>query len=193
MRYQSRMRLLAVPVWEGKPLYRSYVIVPSSDTTTASIADLRGKIYAYSDPDSNSGWLVPQAQLEQMGFDRSTFFRKTFFTYAHRRVVDAVAAGVARGGSVDGYVWETLQKLHPELTRKTRVAHRSAEFGFPPIVARSNLSDEKYRGLQDVLLQMQGDPAGVALLRKLNLDGFQAGEPSLFDGIAQNMHRLGIA
>ena len=107
--------------------------------------DLRGKIYAYSDPDSNSGWLVPQAPLQRSGNDRATFFRKTFFTYAHRRVVDAVAAGVAQGGSVDGYVWDTLQKLHPELTQKTRVAHRSMEFGFPPLVARANLPDDEFR------------------------------------------------
>ncbi len=99
MRYQSRMRLLAVPIWEGKPLYRSYVIVPSSNIVPQhKIADLRGKIYAYSDPDSNSGWLVPQAQLQQLGIEPATFFRRTFFTYAHRRVVDAVAAGVAQGG-----------------------------------------------------------------------------------------------
>jgi phosphonate transport system substrate-binding protein len=193
MRYQSRMRLLAVPVWEGKPLYRSYVIVPSGDTSTASIADLRSKIYAYSDPDSNSGWLVPQAQLQQLGLEPATFFRKTFFTYAHRRVVDAVAAGVAQGGSVDGYVWETLQKLHPELTRKTRVAHRSMEFGFPPVVARPNLSDDDFLQLQSVLLTMQTEPVGGELLRKLNLDGFQAGSSALFAGIGENMRRLRIA
>jgi phosphonate transport system substrate-binding protein len=193
MRFHDRMRLLAVPTYQGKPLYRSYVIVPSSDTKSASILDLRGKIYAFSDPDSNSGWLVPQAELQRGGNDRATFFRKSFFTYAHRRVVDAVAAGVAQGGSVDGYVWDTLQILHPELTQKTRVASKSQEFGFPPLVARANLSAAEFRQLQDVLVRMQSEQAGLALLHKLNLDGFQPGSDQLFGGIAANMHLLGIA
>jgi len=192
MRYHDRMRLLAVPTYQGKPLYRSYVIVPNTDTTTASILDLRGKIYAFSDPDSNSGWLVPQAELQRNGRDRATFFRKSFFTYAHRRVVDAVAAGVAQGGSVDGYVWDTLQVLHPELTRKTRVASKSPEFGFPPLVARTNLPESEFRQLQDVLVRMQSEQAGLLLLHKLNLDGFQPGNDQLFAGIAANMQLLRI-
>jgi phosphonate transport system substrate-binding protein len=193
MRFHDRMRLLAVPTYQGKPLYRSYVIVPSSDTKTNSILDLRGKIYAFSDPDSNSGWLVPQAELERGRNDRATFFRKTFFTYAHRRVVDAVASEVAQGGSVDGYVWDTLQILHPELTQKTRIATKSQEFGFPPFVTRANLPEAEFRQLQDVLVRMQGEQSGLALLHKLNLDGFQPGSDQLFAGIAANMHLLGIA
>lgn len=193
MRYHDRMRLLAVPTYQGKPLYRSYVIVPNSDTRTQSIFDLRGRIYAFSDPDSNSGWLVPQAILERGGNDRATFFRKSFFTYAHRRVVDAVAAGVAQGGSVDGYVWDTLQVLHPELTQRTRVASKSQEFGFPPFVARANLPDSEFRQLQDVLVRMRSEQAGLALLRKLNLDGFQPGSDQLFAGIAANMQLLKIS
>ncbi len=193
MRYRDRMRLVAVPIYGGKPLYRSYVIVPNADTKSTSILDLRGKIYAYSDPDSNSGWLVPQAELERSGNDPATFFRRTFFTYAHRRVVDAVAKGVAQGGSVDGYVWDTLRILHPELTRKTRIAHQSREYGFPPIVARPNLPESDFRQLQDVLVRMQGEQAGLALLRKLNLDGFQPGSDRLFAGIAENMQLLRIA
>ena len=193
MRFHDRMRLLAVPTYLGKPLYRSYVIVPSADTKSTSILDLRGKIYAFSDPDSNSGWLVPQAELKRGGNDRTTFFRKSFFTYAHRRVVDAVASEVAQGGSVDGYVWDTLQVLHPELTRKTRIASRSQEFGFPPLAVHSQSAESEFRQLQDVLVRMRSEQSGLALLRKLNLDGFQPGNDQLFAGIAANMRLLGIA
>ena len=136
MRFHDRMRLAGSAHLPGQAALPFVRHRSSTDTKSASILDLRGKIYAFSDPDSNSGWLVPQAELQRGGNDRATFFRKSFFTYAHRRVVDAVAAGVAQGGSVDGYVWDTLQILHPELTQKTRVASKSQEFGFPPLVAR---------------------------------------------------------
>ena len=190
VRYRDRMRLLAVPTYEGEPLYRSYVIVPSSDQQTNSIADLDGKIYAFSDPDSNSGWLVPNSQLFRLGKDAASFFRKTFYTWGHRRVVDAVAVGLAQGGSVDGYVWETLKLHHPELTQQTRVAHRSVKYGFPPFVTRSLLPAADFKQLQDVLVTMKGNSAGKALLAKLNLDGFQVAPESVFASIAENMRLL---
>jgi phosphonate transport system substrate-binding protein len=190
VRYRDRMRLLAVPTWEGEPLYRSYVIVPSSDQTTQSIGDLGGRIYAFSDPESNSGWLVPNSLLFRLGKDAATFFRKSFYTWGHRHVVDAVAVGLAQGGSVDGYVWETLKLHHPEVTGRTRVAYRSAQYGFPPFVTRSQLPARDFRQLQEVLVAMRSDAAGKELLKKLNLDGFQVAPESVFNGIAENIRML---
>ena len=169
------------------------MIVPSSDQHTNSIADLGGKIYAFSDPDSNSGWLVPNSLLFRLGKDPTTFFRKTFYTWGHRRVVDAVAVGLAQGGSVDGYVWDTLQIHHPEVTQQTRVAYRSAKYGFPPFVTRAMLPAADFKQLQEVLVGMKGTPAGKDLLAKLNLDGFQVAPESVFAGIAENMHMLHLS
>lgn len=192
VRNRARMQLVAVPRYGDGPLYQSYLIVPASDRRTAGIADLRGRIYAYSDPNSNSGWLVPQVLLHELGVDAASYFKKTFFTWSHRKVVEAVASGLADAGSVDGYVWDTLQQLHPELTARTRIAHRSKSFGFPPIVARASLADSESVRLRAVLAGMTGDERGRVLLRTLNLSGFEGGQPSLFDGIAANLRTLGL-
>lgn len=191
VRYQLNMSLVAVPIFKGKPLYRSYVIVPRTDTTTKSLLDLKGKIYAFSDPLSNSGWLAPQAELKRAGLDSGTFFRKTFYTWAHRKVVEAVADGLAQGGSVDGYVWETLNMLHPDLTARTRVVQKSAEYGFPPIVARQNISPQTLDAMRTILIRMNQDAAGQDLLKRLNLDGFEAGSNALYEGIERNMRLVG--
>ncbi len=182
---RASMRLLAMPLYHGKPLYQSYLIVPSSDGVTRGYADFEGKLFAYSDPNSNSGFLVPQYLMLHAGLDPQTLFKKTFFTYAHRKVVSAVAAGLADGGAVDGYVWETLALLSPELTAKTRIALKSPEFGFPPLVARSSISQRDYVAMQSVLVGMSADPQGRVLLKRLNLDGFARDDPKTFDGIAE--------
>ena len=57
---ERKLTLVAVPVYQGVPLYRSYLIVPTSDGRTRSIVDLAQRVYAFSDPLSNSGYLVPQ-------------------------------------------------------------------------------------------------------------------------------------
>lgn len=193
VRHKRGMRLVAVPLFRGKPLYQSYVIVPRTDTTTKNLLELKGKIYAFSDPLSNSGWLAPQAELRRAGMDPGTFFRKTFFTWAHRKVVEAVADGLAQGGSVDGYVWETLNLSHPELTARTRVIQKSAEYGFPPIVARQHIAPRDLDAMRTVLLRMNQDAAGQGLLKRLNLDGFEAGSDALYEGIARNMWLVGAS
>jgi phosphonate transport system substrate-binding protein len=185
VRNREQMKLLAVPVYRGKPLYQSYLIVPARDTTTRSILDLRGKVFAFSDPDSNSGHLFTQYSLRRLNETPDSFFGKSFFTWAHRKVVEAVAVGLAQGGAVDGYVWDTLALSHPELTGRTRIVERSPEFGFPPFVARSAVAAADFNAMQAVLVHMRDDREGAALLKRLNLEGFEAGSPALFDGVAE--------
>jgi phosphonate transport system substrate-binding protein len=187
VRYSSQFTLLAVPLYRGKPLYQSYMIVPATDESTRDISDLRDKVFAYSDPDSNSGYLVPRVGLRRMGYDPDTFFARTFFAWAHYDVVMAVAEGVAQGGAVDGYVWDTLQKVHPEITQRTRIVNKSRKFGFPPLVVRNTLPQADVSLLRHVMLKMKDEPDGVVLLRELNLDGFVSGKPELYEGIRENV------
>lgn len=183
VRFRRELRLLAVPLFEGKPLYRSYLIVPASDSATRSILDLRGKVFAFSDPDSNSGYLYPNYVLRTAGETPEAFFKRAFFTWAHRKVVDAVSTKLAHGGSVDGYVWETLRLAPGGVTTGTRVVAKSPEFGHPPIVARANLAPELAQDLRDAFTGMTRDAEGKALLAILNLDGFAPGNEQLFDSI----------
>lgn len=190
VRHKHTLHLLAVPRYQGAPLYRAYLIAPSQDARTRSIADLRDRVFAYSDPDSNSGWLVAQVTIKRLGYDPGHFFNKTFFTMSHRRVIEACAAGLALGGMVDGYIWDTLARQHPGLTSATRVVWRSETFGFPPVVAAPGTSIARLRELRQVLLDMQDDTRGRQLLAQLNLDGFVEASPALYDGIERNWRFL---
>lgn len=190
VRNKQFINLLAVPVYRGKPVYHSYLIVPASDRQTRSIADLRGKVFAFSDPDSNSGYLAPAHDLYLLQERPNTFFSKTFYTWSHRKVVEAVAAGLAQGGAVDGYIWDMLALQHPELTAQTRVVSESAEFGFPPFVAGKAVAPADTAALRKALIAMTQDEEGQKLLRNLHLDGFVAGDDHLFDGIIRMMRAI---
>lgn len=190
VRYRHELDLVAVPLWRGRPYYQSYIIVPADDRKSTVLTDLRGKIFCYSDPDSNSGHLYPQYRLATLGENPTTFFSRHFFTWGHRKVVEAVGVGLANGGAVDGYVWETLAELHPELTSNTRVIERSPEFGHPPFVARPDMPTAELQRFRAVLLAMAADAEGAELLHLLRLDGFIAGQPSLFAEIARMAARV---
>jgi phosphonate transport system substrate-binding protein len=177
------LALLAVPVYQGKPLYQSYVIVPARDMKTATLGDLKSRVFAYSDPNSNSGFLVVQDALRALGEEPAFFFRKTFFTSAHSKVIEAVSVGLADGGAVDGYVYDALAEIQPALVARTRVVSRSPYYGFPPIVARKDLSGADFDAMQRALLRMAADAQGKGVLVQLRLDGFTKGDTRLFDDI----------
>ncbi len=185
VRYESRLSLVSLPVYNGKPLYQSYLIV-NHKKQARSIADLRGDIHAFSDPDSNSGFLVTRALLARMGERPESFFSRYFYTYGHRNVIRAVASGLAYSGSVDGYVWDVMRDIDPKLTARTRVIRKSRWFGFPPVACRRELArDPVIADLKKALFTMNDDPLGREILASLRLDGFAPGRSELFDGIAR--------
>lgn len=185
VRNLRHFRLVAVPLYKGEPLYQAYIIVPANDRKTRSLTDLRGKVFAFSDPDSNSGHLYPEYLIARLGSSTNAFFARTFYTWSHRKVVEAVASGLAQGGAVDGYIWDTLSRTHPELTGKTRIIAASPQFGHPPILANRNVPHTLHKAVQNTLIQMVHDDEGALMLSALNLDGFVYGNPHLYDGIAQ--------
>lgn len=181
---RAHLTLTATPLYHGKPLYRSYLIVSVRDTGTQQLTDLRGGVFAYADPDSNSGFLVPRYELLQRGIDPETFFRKTFFTNGHRNAIEAVSVGLADGAHVDSYVWESMQRFNPEITNTTRVVTRSKAFAFPPVVAGPAVDDALNAQMRDVLLGMNSDPGAAELLDRLNLDGFTVTTADAYANIA---------
>ena len=191
LQHRAELSLLGVPVWRGRPLYQSYLIVATDDPAT-DLADLRGGAHAFSDPDSNSGFLVTASDLARMGETPEQFFSRVIFTYGHRNVVRAVAGGLTRSGSVDGYVWEALNAVEPDLTSRTKIIARSEWLGFPPFVARSDrMGEASIAACAAALLGLGATVEGRDALQRLYLDGVEAAEPSLFDGIAARMAILG--
>lgn len=189
--YRSRLELVAVPVWRGRTTYQSYLIA-AAGREASGLDDLKGDVHAFSDPDSNSGFLVTRAELAERRQRPESFFARTFFTYGHRNVVRAVAAGLAQSGSVDGYVWEVMTETEPELTARTRVVWRSDWMGFPPVATSTgNLRSARVARLQTGLRGMAADPTGQRVLGLLRLDGFALADPGLFETIAERVALVG--
>lgn len=183
VRHQSQLQLLAVPVYRGKPLYQSYLIrTRGSASDLKGWSDLKHRVLAYSDPLSNSGWLVAQAQLRAVGLSERDL-RRAFFAHSHRNVAEAVATGLAQAGCMDGYVWETMQLQKMALVAKTEVIWKSDFYAFPPLVVRAGDRNSALAALGAALLAMQDDTQGRELLGALNLSGFSSAVPALFDSI----------
>jgi phosphonate transport system substrate-binding protein len=184
VQFKSELDLVATPSWHGKPLYQSYLIA-APDRPANQWQDLKGDIHAFSDPDSNSGFLVTRALLAENGLKPEGLFARTFYTYGHRNVIRAVASGLAQPGSVDGYVWDVMREMEPGLVGRTRIVRRSEWLGFPPVASPKALAgDPRIARLKQALTTMDRHEEGRKVLALLKLDGFLATEPALFDTIA---------
>ncbi|MFQ5593740.1 MAG: phosphate/phosphite/phosphonate ABC transporter substrate-binding protein [Anaerolineae bacterium] len=184
------MKLLAAPQVGGEAVYYSYLIVPSGSPAT-SMADLRGKVFAFTDPMSNTGRLYPTYLVQQFNESPKTFFRRTFYTYSHDDAIRAVAAGLADGAGVDSLVYEFAVARDPELAAKTRIIHQSPPFGSPPVVVNPDLSPKLQVDLETLLLELDDQPAGRQILETLGVDRFVVVDDVTYDAVRQLEQEVG--
>ena len=178
------MELLCVPVCFGKTEYRSYFIV-HKDSAIQSIEELRGKLFAFSDPLSNTGMLIPSYTLAKMGETPELFFRKYIFTYSHDNSIRSVAEKFVDGAAVDSLIWEYLSVREPQLTAQTRIILKSPLYAIPPVVISPGIDSELKEKLRSAFLNMHNDPRGRKILKRVLIDRFTVVEDSAYDSIRQ--------
>jgi phosphonate transport system substrate-binding protein len=188
---RSEMDLLVVPVVGGEIVYYSSIIVPSESEAT-SLSDLRGTVFAFTDPMSHTGRVYPTYALQLLGETPESFFLSTFFTYSHDRAIEAVANGLASGAAVDSLVLEYALDRDPTLRDRIRVIETSPPFGIPPVVVPTGLSPRLRADLELLLLGLESDPEGVAILKKLGTDRFVLGEDGAYDGVRTLVEATGV-
>jgi len=176
------MELLAAPEVNGETTYYSYLVV-RADSPFGSLADLRGRTFAFSDPLSNSGRLAPVYQLALKGETPESFFSRSIFTYAHDNSIKAVADNLVDGAAVDSLVYDYWVKTGSGYTSRTKVIEKWGPFGINPVVVRPGLDPALKQQLREVLLGMDTDAAGREILSALLIDRFVVPDDSIYDSV----------
>jgi len=180
-------KAIAVPQIRGSHFYRSYLLV-GKESPYQRFDDLEGKVFAFTDPDSNTGKLVPTFWLIRKGLTPDRFFSKTIYTYSHDNSILAVATGLVDGATVHEQIWEYYKEQDPIHTSRTRIIKKSELFGNPLMVASAGLSSRSRDDARNVLLKMHGDPGGQKILKHLIIDRFLPPEDGWYASILA-MHR----
>ena len=116
---------LAMPEVRGSYMYQSYLIV-NKDSPYETLEDLSGKTFAFTDPESNTGKLVPTYWLKQQNKNPEDFFGKVIYTYSHDNSIMAVAMSLVDGAAVHGQIWEYYHRQDPAITSRTRIISEHA-------------------------------------------------------------------
>jgi phosphonate transport system substrate-binding protein len=178
------MEIIAVPVSQGEKVYHSYVIV-NKNSGVHTLGQLRGKIFAFTDPDSNTGCLVTTYYLAEYNEIPESYFKETFFTYSHDNSIKAVAEGLADGASVHSLIWEFINRVDPALTSRTSIIKKSPPYGMPPIVVHPSMEEEKKEKLRTLFFTLHEDPEGAKILTPMLIDRFEPGNDTDYTTIRE--------
>jgi len=176
------MELVAAPSVNGKAVYYSYAIT-HIDSPAKTLADLQGRRFAFTDPDSNTGCLVPRYELARSGKSADSFFKEIIFTGGHDNSIRAVSEKFVEGAAVDNLIWEYLHAKKPEAVARTRVLERWGPYAMPPFVVHPGCAPDLKNRLREILLGMREDPKGRDILAKLNIDRFVPIEDDRYESV----------
>jgi phosphonate transport system substrate-binding protein len=175
---------MAMPQVRGSYLYQSYLIV-NKNSPFQKLDQLKGKIFAFTDPESNTGKLVPTYWLRQQAETPETFFQKIIYTYSHDNSIMAVAKSLVDGAAVHGQIWEYYNHRNPTFTSKTRIIKKSRPFGNPPVVASAHLPNQMKERIRKLLYSMHREPDGKRILDELMIDRFIEPKEDSYDPIVE--------
>lgn len=182
----SPVELLAAPVirgdrYGGRPIYFSDVVVHRSSPMRA-FADLRGRSWAYNDPDSHSGYNVTRHHLLKMGETRG-FFGRVVEAGFHQRAMRMVAENEVDAAAIDSQVLAIELRDFPALAAELRVIATLGPSTIQPVVAARHLSRDVKDAIRNILLRIGDDPEGKAELAKGFIHRFEPVNDRNYDDI----------
>ena len=84
-------------LYDGKPEYFA-IMVTHPDSGIRTLADLKGKTFAFGDKGSTSGYLIPLHHFMTLGIDPETYFSKVLYT-KHQAIETQVTSGELDAGA----------------------------------------------------------------------------------------------
>jgi phosphonate transport system substrate-binding protein len=173
----ATIELIAVPEFKNDLKYRCLFVV-NKNSAINDIIDLQGRSFAFTDPESNTGCIVPSWVVRKQGKEPKTYFSKIIYTGSHDRSLHALAKGLVDGAGVDSLVFYLFIETHPEMKEFLRVIWESEPFGAPPVVVPTGLSESMKEQLRKIFLTMSQDVQGREILDGIGIERFRTPLPN---------------
>ncbi len=150
---------------EGGDGYFSIAFV-KADSPFKSLDDLKGRSFAFADPNSTSGYAFPNFYLKRQGYDPAKHFARTGFSGSHEMSVIAVLNGTFDGAATF-WTSEARGNIQRMVEKKmipdgaVRIIWKSPRIPGSPWVMRTELPEALRRDFAAAIMAMpQADPGG---------------------------------
>ncbi len=141
------------------------IIAVRCDSPYKKIEDLKGKVLAFADPDSTSGYAVPNYNLVQQGYEPATYFSAIPFSGSHEAGVQGVINGQFDAAAT--YINNEKSGIPQRMVSKGMIKAgevcwiwKSPEITSGPFTARKNLPADLITAVKDAVKAVPtADPA----------------------------------
>jgi phosphonate transport system substrate-binding protein len=170
----------------GTVKYYSAIIVPA-DSSLQTVAEIKGKRFAFGDISSTSGSLYPRIMLDRAGI--GDFNNPQYFTYTggHDATVLAVANHAVDAGGVERRIMNRLFESGQADPGSVRIVQEELVLGYPWCV-RAALDPKLVERITTAFLEMD-DPE---LLRLMRAERFARVSAQDYEEIRREAARVGL-
>ena len=138
---------------DGKADYHS-IIIARADSGIKTIKDLKGRSFAFVDPASTSGNLIPRKMLIENGIDPDKDFSQSFYAGTHNAVEYAVANGKVDAGADSDNSYKRMVESGEIDPKVNVIIHTSDSIPGSPIALRGDLPKDFKQKIQQALIGM---------------------------------------
>jgi phosphonate transport system substrate-binding protein len=172
---------------EGGTSFFHGVIAVRRDSPFTSLADLKGKSFAFSDPNSTMGHIVPLAMLARAGVPLSQLERHDFLN-SHNDVALAVLGGYFDAGGMKDEIFAEYEN------RGLRALATSEPMPDHLFLARSNLPAPLLEQLRALFLAVNSSPRKQEILSpiKSTVTGLVPVDPRQYDSLEELMRTVDL-
>ncbi len=185
------VEIIAKAVREGKAYYRSQFVARKGEVK--SLNDLKGKIWAYPDAASTSGYLFPKAYLIKNGIDPDKFFKDRIQTGSHDNAILAVYNKEADLATTFEGAENRLLKEYNDIRDKLEIIAYTDNIPNDGIVVRRNLDENLKQKLKQAFLNLNNDENAMKILKEVyGWDGITTAKDSDYNVVRETMKILNI-
>lgn len=179
-----------------EPFYKGQFIANVS-ANVKSYADLKGKTFCFVDPNSTSGYIVPNIVLKANGLDPETDFKAIQNAGSHDKVAVAVYQGDCDAGvtyiDVRTDAAAKLNEKYPDITDKVIPFADTDRIPNDGVQYIKELDPKVQAIITKGLLAMAADPGGAATLKSLyNINGYIEVKPDFYNDFAAVLKKAGV-
>jgi phosphonate transport system substrate-binding protein len=176
----------------GSTTYRGEIIV-RADSGITSLADLKGKVMCWVDPNSTSGYIIPRIMLAANGINPDTDFAQTVEAGSHNNVVVQVYNGECDAGAVYDDARSSIQEDFPDVMEQVVVLATTTDIPNDTVSFAKGVPTDIHDKIVNALLEIAASDEGKAALNTLySIESLVPVEDSFYDGFRADLSRAGI-
>lgn len=193
---QAHAKVILKSKFNGVALYHS-AIITHRNSPIKKLSDLKGKTFAFVDPASTSGCIIPKVMLMNAKLNPERDFSRLIYAGGHDAVVLSVLnrqvdAGATYANNKNGYnAWNKM--LKPSERKMIRVISYSQPIPSDNMCVRADLDANLINRIKKFYLDLSATEHGRKDIRRMyKVDGFTAASDKDYAPIREAFGKVGL-